>query len=740
MPDDRTDFKIVGKRDVPGALSYVLATGQAKFPRDLVLPNMLFAKVFRSPFARAKIKSMDVSQAKALPGVKAVITWEDPELKAMPLVYAGTKCPVLGNQADREGDEVGFMVAAETEELCDEALKLVKIDWEVQPHIVDTMDAIKPDAPALHPDAKPTNVDLVDNWEDGNVEAGFRQSAHVIEFDYTTPLTTTYHSMPIATVAKWEQVDSGTQGPTLFLPPMYRDRALVRAREAFKLSWDKVLPISQYCGAPFCDSDPRRVTRLVPLLAKRTGRPVRLAYTRRENFDTTGSTGTTHCKIGFNDDGMIIAAYGKTVASSGVEADIERQTQNMTAFRMLKIRNIKNETTYVYANTTRQANLQGYPASSDLMNMAIGRVADALGMDPVDVMLKNVFASEPSAKLCADQGKAAIGWQWHPAGTKKLANGRMHGFGHRMWYHHGWGTSASITLNLKEGGKILMPFGSAYFGVNGQDAMAMVVAEEIGAKLEDVIPEVDPHSPNTYVTGGSGFATIAWVAYQAAMELKSKILTVAARTLKVNPEDLDTKDSTVYVKADPTKNVPFSSLVNSGVGSGSGLAIGLLGHHQGAKPSNATETIQQKMACMNSNFAEVEVDTETGQVIITKMVVASDAGKVIRPSSYEGQMEGRMIWNISHGIAEEYIYDKASGVLLNGSALEYKPSTILDVLPAVKTVTVETRGGGGMYGSVGVGESTWNYSALSLAVQNAIGKWIDPPITPDKVLKALGKA
>jgi CO/xanthine dehydrogenase Mo-binding subunit len=206
MPDDRTDFKIVGKRDVPGALSYVLATGQAKFPRDLVLPNMLFAKVFRSPFARAKIKSMDVSQAKALPGVKAVITWEDPELKAMPLVYAGTKCPVLGNQADREGDEVGFMVAAETEELCDEALKLVKIDWEVQPHIVDTMDAIKPDAPALHPDAKPTNVDLVDNWEDGNVEAGFRQSAHVIEFDYTTPLTTTYHSMPIATVAKWEQV------------------------------------------------------------------------------------------------------------------------------------------------------------------------------------------------------------------------------------------------------------------------------------------------------------------------------------------------------------------------------------------------------------------------------------------------------------------------------------------------------------------------------------------------------
>jgi CO/xanthine dehydrogenase Mo-binding subunit len=739
MPENRTDFKIVGKRDIPGALSYVLATGQAKFPRDLVLPGMLFAKVYRSPYARAKIKSLDVSQIKSLPGVVAVITWEDEELKALPFAYGPTKCPVLGNQADREGDEVGFVVAAESEEICEQALKLAKIDWEILPHVLDPQEAIKTGAPALHPDVKADNVDLVDNWEDGDVASAFRKSAHILEFDYTTPLTSVYHSMPVTTVAKWEQVDYGTQGPTLFLPPMYRDRALVAARTAFNLPWDKVLPIAQYCGAPFCDSDPRRVTRLIPFVARRTGRPVRLAYSRRENFDTSGSVGTTHLKIGFNDDGMMVAAFGKTVASAGVEADIERQTQNMTGFRMLKCPNIKNETSYVWANTTRQANIQGYPASADLMNMAIGRIADALGMDPVAVMLKNVFSAEPSAKACTDQGKALIGWQWHPAGTKKLANGRMHGLGHRMWYHHSWGTPQSVTLNLKEGGKILMPFGATYFGTNAQDAAAMVVAEEIGAKLEDIIPEVDPHSPNPYVAGGSGSMTLAWVAYRASVELKTKMLAQAATLLKTKPTDLDTKDSTVYVKADPTKNVPFSALVNSGTGSGGGIAAGLIAYWQGAQPSNANDTALQKMACMNSSFAEVEVDTETGEVVITKMYVASDAGKVIRPSSYEGQLEGRMIWNISHAIAEEFIYDKATGVLLNGSVLEYKPATILDTIDAIKTVTVETRGGGGMYGAVGLGESIWNYSALTLAVQNAISKWIDPPITPDKVLKALGK-
>lgn len=736
MPEkpDHQKFRVVGKRGVPGSLSYPIATGRAKYPRDLVFPDMLFARVLRSPFARAKIQRIDTSQAEALDGVKAVITWDDPELRAMPMPYPASKTPVLSNQAGREGDEVGVMVAAESEELCDEALKRIKIEWEVLPHILDPREALDPDAPVLHPEAKPSNVDLVNNWEDGNVVAGFQECDHVVEFDYAAPLTTTFHSMPLTIISKWEQDPMDSEGPILYTPPLYRDKGLAVAREAFQLPWAQVRPITLYVGASYCDSDPRRVSRLVPLLAKRTGRPVRLAYTRREVFDVAGSQVYAHVKVGFNNDGIILAAHGKTIASSGVESDIERSTTDLAAFRMTKALHIKNETTYVYTNTARGAYLRGFPASSDLLARAIHSIAEQLNQDPTEILLKNMHTPEPSVKECLEKGKAAIGWKWHPAGTRKLANGRMHGMGFRMRDSHGWGSTTAISLKLKTDGKVYMPFGSAYFGVFGQDALAMVVAEEVGARLEDVVVQMDPVAPFSFIVGGSGIGSTAYAAQQAAIDLKAKIMAAGAANLKVKPEQVDTKESTVYLKADPSKTVPFKSLVSDAVGQ-----LGSLNSlWQGPTPTRYDGTLR-KLGPVNIIFGEVEVDTEIGQVEVTQMIGVADAGKVLRPSSFEGQLEGCMVWTISKAKTEDYIFDKATGVLLNGSTLEYKPATILDI-PAMQTITVETRTGGGVYGSTGAGENFWDQSVISSAVFNAIGKWIDNPITPDKVLKALGKA
>lgn len=312
MAQIRKKFSVVGRRDIPGSLSFPIATGKAKYPRDLVFPEMLFAQVLRSPHARARIKSMDVSRAKALRGVHAVITWDDPDVKAMPLAYKFTKAPVLGDRADREGDEVGVMVAAESQEIAEEALKLVKIEWELLPFILDARDAIKSNAAALHPDVKLDNVEAVDSWEEGDVEAGFKQSSHIIEFDYYEPDSTTFNSQPITVVSRWEQNPADTEGPTLDTSPMYRDKGLVVAREAFGIEWGKVRPITMYLGSGMCDGDPRRASRLAPLLAKRTGRPVRLAYTRREAFDVSGPSVYAHVKVGFDNDGIIVAAHGKT--------------------------------------------------------------------------------------------------------------------------------------------------------------------------------------------------------------------------------------------------------------------------------------------------------------------------------------------------------------------------------------------------------------------------------------------
>jgi CO/xanthine dehydrogenase Mo-binding subunit len=403
---------------------------------------------------------------------------------------------------------------------------------------------------------------------------------------------------------------------------------------------------------------------------------------------------------------------------------------------MTKAEHIRNETTYVWTNTARGSFLRSgsFPTASDVLADSIFRIADQLNMDPTDVLLKNVHTPEPSVKQCLETGKQAIGWQWHKAGAKKLPNGKMHGVGFRMRDSHSWGSNVAIALKLKSDNKVYMPFGSAFFGVHGQDACAMVVAEELGARLEDVVVQYDPHSSMTFIVGGSDISSTAYAAQQAAIDLKAKIVAAGAAALNVKPEQVDTKDSTVYVLADASKSVPFGSLVSDAVGS-----LGSLNSlWQGTPPTNydwSTKTYGP----VNIVFGQVEVDPDTGEVDVTNMVFAYDGGKILRPSSFEGQLEGGMIWTISKAKGEEYIFDKATGVLLNGSALDYMPATILDV-PDMQPITLETRTGGGVYQSSGVGENVWDQSVIGCAVFNAIGKWIEYPITPAKVLAALGNA
>ena len=184
----RTEFKVVGKPNLPGKLSYNLAAGKAKFGADATAPNMLHAKFLRSPYAYAVIKSMDISKAKALPGVVDILTWEDPDMKALAVGgYGSAPIPILDNIADQEDAEVGAVVVAESENICDEALRLIKVDWEVKPHIVDPREGVKPDAPAepSRPNAK-GNIVFAQKI-DGDIEAGFRQADQTIEFDFVLP-------------------------------------------------------------------------------------------------------------------------------------------------------------------------------------------------------------------------------------------------------------------------------------------------------------------------------------------------------------------------------------------------------------------------------------------------------------------------------------------------------------------------------------------------------------------------
>jgi CO/xanthine dehydrogenase Mo-binding subunit len=279
------------------------------------------------------------------------------------------------------------------------------------------------------------------------------------------------------------------------------------------------------------------------------------------------------------------------------------------------------------------------------------------------------------------------------------------------------------------GGKVYMPTQGPCTGIYATDACAMVVAEEIGAKWEDVVILYDNRAPFTPVGGGSdGTTASSWVMKEAAVACKKQLLESAAPTLKAKPEELDTRDSTVYVKTDPSKRLPFARIAeNFGVTA------------NGRPPLAIWNSFGKKLDTMNVLFCEVAVDTETGEVEVLRHGVAADPGKIMRRTSLESQIHQVMMFSEGSQLSEEMVWDRATGVRLNANEFDYKKATILDIAPTQMEL-LETRAGNAAYGASGISHSLANTHIIICAIQNAIGQWIDPPATPDRVLRALGKA
>jgi xanthine dehydrogenase molybdenum-binding subunit len=411
-----------------------------------------------------------------------------------------------------------------------------------------------------------------------------------------------------------------------------------------------------------------------------------------------------------------------------------------------------------------------------------GHVAEALGMDPTEVALKNDgceghamadlaaekqahgFPNRDSLKECLDAGKKAISWdkKWHLPGAKKLPNGKMHGLGF-AWTHE-WGDSGGsaaigIRIERDDGSARVLGMRSDN-GVCAETAYCQIAADELGFRYEDVQYRPFDEGGFTPMTPDSStnLAINGYAIRNAARQLKQKILE-AATTPRVTerpdmgynppfagykPDDLDIKNSVVYVKKDPPKRMTMAEFVRPSffmgkmdVGSTEPLfAYGWHNQHgQYEGPPGARHIFVRQ-----THFVEVEVDPETGEVEITKVVNVNDVGKAINPEAVEGQQYGGSVMGVSRVRTEEVIYCPATGVILNGNLIDYKINTVLDCGP-IDTIIVETGMGYGPYGSTGVGEdvATVVPFALYTSVHNAIGKWVDLPTTPDKVLKALGK-
>jgi CO/xanthine dehydrogenase Mo-binding subunit len=747
----RTDFRVVGKRNIPGKLSYNIATGKAKFGADAVAPKMLHAKFLRSPYANAVVKSVDIAKAKALAGVADIITWEDAGLKALQLeggLFSEGPEALLDNIADQENAEVGVIVVAESEDLCEKALKLLRVEWDVKPHIVDPRDGVSPDAPIIRtPKGGKGNVQKTDKI-DGDVEAGFKQADQIIEFDFVLPPYASHIPNPSGGMSYWYDDQMATEGKDLWIEgsSQYADQIAI----LYNIPLDKVHQVTIYQGGKYCDWGLRKSQLITPFLAKRTGRPVRCLNTRADMYDFDINQIFLHAKIGFKNDGLITAVHLRSVADNGTRGSSPFGTymdMNYGPWYTTRCENIQQTMDAVSTNRGKMyLSSQHCPFGWDTMTIAEQLIAEKLGMDVIDVATRNVHGPEaqsdhspqPSFMVCVEAGKELMNWQYHKAGAKKLPDGRMHGmaFRYQMSPRHSFSDyTATVTLHA---GKIYMPTQGACTGMFATDAIAMVVAEELGAKWEDVVIQHDMKAPFQPVGGGSdGTTAAAWVMKEAAAQLRKLILEEAAPMLKAKPEDLDIRDSMIQVKTDPSKSVSFAQIRPPSTGN---IQAYLSATYNG-KPPTALWAVGmgKKLDTMNALFCEVAVDTETGKVEVLRHCVAADTGKVLRPTSLESQIQQTMMFSEGCQLSEEIVWDKTSGVRLNSNMIEYRKPTILDIAPTEMNL-LETRAGNAAYGASGISHSLANSHIIICAIQNAIGKWVDPPATPDRILKALGKA
>jgi CO/xanthine dehydrogenase Mo-binding subunit len=799
-------FSSIGKRGIRRLDGYEKATGQAVYVADIRIPGMLYARFLNSPYPNARIRGMDSTKAEAYTGVRAVLRYDDPEVKERVVAGSyGAPWYVLPSFASWEGEPVGIVVAADSAQICDEALKLIDVEWEILPFVIDEEDTLKPNAPILH-DKVPTEVfDLTNannvyanpfshffhihegknTFEQGNVEQGFAEADKIIEFKARRYWHTWAEPEFPSAIVKW---NGGY--PELWVKHQHVYEHKQAMASWFDMPMNHITTYAPYQGAMFggwCWMNWSTIIHYITaLLSKRTGRAVKLVFNRRDDFYGGALDCAVHnFKVGAKKDGTITAVAIRSVFANGPKAwepqmGITHFIENSRVPNLYK----ENQSGVVNKGPVTAVRCEQLP-NTLCFNLVFSHVATELGLDPTEVALKNdgfegrdmTFLSEvkhyyqkperDSLRECIEAGKKAIGWdkKWHPPGEKRLPNGRMHGIGF-CWTHEwnskrGAGTAGII---FEPDGSVSLLAQRADVGVVAETAYCQIAADELGMRYEDVVYR--PHRDTGFALmtpdGSCNLCANGWVIRRAARKAKQELLDFAAHGYReerysttpafpgYKPEDLDVKDSIVYVKANPSVRKPVKELVREV------QCVQWWGHPQifahgwkqtgWADPSGAitrelTEYTKRPHLCRQAHFMEVEVDTETGQVEIVKVVNVNDVGRAVNPEAVEGQMYGGTYMAASRAQTEEVVWDKVSGVMLNGNLIDYKIATILDCGP-IETVVVETGLGYGPYGTNGVGEDVADLvaSLLGPAVYNALGVAVDDfPITPGKVLKALGK-
>ena len=734
MAQAQKEYSIVGKR-ITRIDAYERVTGQAQYTGDIQLPGMLYARVLRSPHPHARILSIDTSKAEKLPGVKAIVHHENAKVPWSSGGHTHQRF-IFNNPVRFVGDAVAA-VAATDRHIAEDALKLIEVKYEKLPHVLDPNEALKPDAPKIAPQGNLSvgkgsfSAPIEETW--GDVEQGFKEADRVFEDTYITKHVNNAQMERRVSVAKW---DAGKL--TVFASTQGVSNARTDIAKDFNLPLSKVRIVCKYMGGGFGNKNQAQdYDYMAAVLAKAAGQPVKLEFTREDDYIGMHGRWSSEqrYKIGVKKDGTITAVSLDAVTNMGA---YRKQSGNLSGTDFYQIPNFRKHIKPVHTNTVVAANYRApaYPQSVFGFASFLDQIAHEMGINPVDMFMRNRIQKYKSKipftsnylEQCIIEGSKQIGWQekWHKAGA--MGGQKKHGIGMALGGYPFRPGLGAATIRLNPDGTAHVLVGVTDIGTGAKSTMAIIAAEALGIPLNQIQLTNGDTDVTPYSVGESGSRTTPFTGpavIAAAEDVRRQIFNLAAGQLKVKAEELDLRNSEVFVKADPAQKLPLAR-----VASRAGEIIGR------ATTNPSFKDVEGKS--FSAHFAEVEVDAITGHVKITRYVAAHDSGTIINRLPAESQIKGGVTQGIGMAFSEELIIDKLTGIPINPNYRDAKVPTHLEV-PEVEVIFIEHADPFGPFGGKVVGEPpiTAAVATIANAIFNATGKRIkELPITPDKILQA----
>ncbi len=732
--------------DAPRVEAVEKITGKAIYASDMILPGMLYAKVKESPHARAKILSIDTSKAEALPGVRAVLVGSELNYKLG--LYVVDKDILAKNEVRHYGEAVAA-VAADSVEIAARAVELIEVDYELQPPILNQVDALSPDAPLVHPNLgdysyvqaaftpQPgTNIPNLTKLRKGDIDKGFDEAEWIIEREYTNPSVQHVPMETHAAIVEWRAGDEVTIWSSAQSPFTLRNLFCI----AFGLPLSKVRVIIPHVGGGFGG---KAGIHMEPLLAclsrKANGRPVKFHATREEEFSLLPcrSALTYRIKTGVSSAGKITAQQMTMYWDAGAYADYAVNVTRASAYSGAGPYNIPNgwlDAYTVYTNKPYGTAYRGFGHVEFFWGLErhMELVADVIGMDPLEFRRLNILRPGDTTLTgeeitehtgdplkCLDAAAEMIGYGTLTDEEREyeLRTGRKIGKGVATLHKapampSSTGTAAVLRMNSD--GTVVLNFSLTEIGQGSATAMGQVAAERLRFPLEKIKVAVEKdtdHDPYDWQTVASKGTILSGNAVALACDdLLRKAYADAAQVLRAQVADLDHDGDKVFIKHHPAESVTFAQLA-IGYAYPNGNAIGGpligVGRYVAQGLSNLDKETGQGRPALDWTYGAhgviVGVDLESGEFDVLQISSAYDVGKTINPGLVRGQCIGGMVQGLGTALCEGYIYDQ-QGHLLNPSFTDNKIPTSKDLPLKIDAAVIETAQVDGPYGARGVGE------------------------------------